>query len=109
MNAALGFLFAVFLAICAPLSGTAKSRRRAGAEADERRVLAALWLISRYFRPSDARISALVASRSGFSEWTDRIRSGSSFNRSMLSRNTIVPTTGGFGTGPLAAVGRLNM
>ena len=27
------------------------------------------------------------------------IRSGSSFSRSMLSRNTIVPTTGGFGTG----------
>jgi hypothetical protein len=61
----------------------------------------------RYF-PSDFRISALVASRSGFKECTDMIFSGSSFNRSMFSRKTIVPTTGGFGTG-LSAGGRLNM
>ena len=37
------------------------------------------------------------------------IRSGSSFSRSMLSRNTIVPMTGGLGTGRVPPVGRLNM
>jgi hypothetical protein len=36
------------------------------------------------------------------------MRSTSSFKRSMLSKNTIVPTTGGFGTGAVAG-GRLNM
>ena len=62
----------------------------------------------RRYCPSDFRMSAFVASRSGFSECTDRIFSGSSFSRSMFSRKTIVPTTGGFGTG-LSAGGRLNM
>ena len=61
-----------------------------------------------YFLPSDALMSATFVNRSGFSECTDMIRSGSSFSRSMLSRNTIVPVTGGLGTGA-AAVGRLNM
>ena len=42
-------------------------------------------------RPSDLVMSALVARRSGFSECTDMIRSGSSFSRSMFARNTCVP------------------
>src|SRR5262245_23117524 len=61
-----------------------------------------------YFLPSDALISATVVSRSGFNECTDMIFSGVSFNRSILSENTIVPTTGGFGT-EFGGTGRLNI
>ena len=46
--------------------------------------------LSPQFRPSDFRMSAFVASLSGFSEWTDMIFSGSSFSLSMFSRNTPV-------------------
>src|SRR5438132_11854390 len=61
-----------------------------------------------YFRPSEALISATVVSRSGARLWIDMTCVGSSFSLSMLSTNTIVPMTGGLGTGSFAG-GRLNM
>src|SRR5262245_14170177 len=61
-----------------------------------------------YRRPREALMSATDVRRSGFRLWTDMIRSGWRFRRSMLSRKTIVPVTGGFGTGSFAG-GRLNM
>ena len=63
---------------------------------------------ARYFLPSDALMSATDVRRSGFRLCTDMIRSTSSFSRSMLSANTMVPVTGGSGTGASAG-GRLNM
>ncbi len=62
-----------------------------------------------YLRPSVALSSATDVSRSGLRLCTDMMRSGVRLSRAMLSENTIVPTTGGFGTcGPFAG-GRLNM
>src|SRR5687768_12220732 len=61
------------------------------------------------YRPRDFNNSARDVSRSGLRLWTDMMRSASRFSRSMFAANTCVPTTGGFGTGPLASVGRLNM
>ena len=61
-----------------------------------------------YFLPSDALISGTVVRWSGLRLRIDMTSSGSRCTRPMLSTNTIVPITGGFGTGSFDG-GRLNM
>ena len=93
-----------------PRAGTKSrnERRRGHALRDLRVHISVVKTRSTYFFPSEALISATDVSRSGLRLCTDMMRSTSSFRRSMLSANTIVPVTGGLGTGASAG-GRLNM